>query len=80
MACGFEHTAKLRSHYRADPAHRDDAIRHWDQAPFAREAHPREEHLAPLFVAAGAAEGEPGKVVFRDVAMDVALSGFAFGV
>jgi len=63
----------------ADPARRDEAIRRWDQGPYAREAHPREEHLAPLFVAAGAAEGEPGRVVFRDVAMDVALSGYAFG-
>jgi len=63
----------------ADPTKRDDAIRHWDQAPYAREAHPREEHLAPLFVAAGAAEGEPGRVAFRDVAMDVALSAYAFG-
>jgi aromatic ring-opening dioxygenase catalytic subunit (LigB family) len=63
----------------ADPARRDEAIRRWDQAPFAREAHPREEHLAPLFVAAGAAEGEPGRLAFRDVAMDVAISGYAFG-
>jgi aromatic ring-opening dioxygenase catalytic subunit (LigB family) len=63
----------------ADPARRDEAIRHWDQAPYAREAHPREEHLAPLFVAAGAAEGEVGHVAFRDVAMDVAISGYEFG-
>ncbi|THD78812.1 MAG: dioxygenase [Phenylobacterium sp.] len=63
----------------ADPAGRDQAIRHWDQAPYAREAHPREEHLAPLFVAAGAAEGEPGRVAFRDTVMDVVVSGFEFG-
>jgi len=63
----------------ADPATRDEAIRHWDQGPYAREAHPREEHLAPLFVAAGAAEGEAGRVAFRDVAMDVAISGYEFG-
>jgi aromatic ring-opening dioxygenase catalytic subunit (LigB family) len=63
----------------ANPATRDEAIRHWDQAPFAREAHPREEHLAPLFVAAGAAEGEPGRVAFRDQVMDVVVSGFEFG-
>jgi aromatic ring-opening dioxygenase catalytic subunit (LigB family) len=62
-----------------DPVRRDEAIRHWDQAPFAREAHPREEHLAPLFVAAGAAEGEPGKLAFRDTAMDVVLSAYEFG-
>jgi aromatic ring-opening dioxygenase catalytic subunit (LigB family) len=63
----------------ADPGRRDEAIRHWDRGPYAREAHPREEHLAPLFVAAGAAEGEPGRVAFRDVAMDVAISGYEFG-
>jgi aromatic ring-opening dioxygenase catalytic subunit (LigB family) len=63
----------------ADPARRDGAIRDWSNGPYAREAHPREEHLAPLFVAAGAAEGEPGKHVFKDVAMDVAISGYAFG-
>lgn len=62
-----------------DPARRDAAIRHWDEAPYAREAHPREEHLAPLFVAAGAAEGEAGRLTFRDKTMDVMLSGYAFG-
>ena len=63
----------------ADPARRDQALRRWDEGPYAREAHPREEHLAPLFVAAGAAEGEPGRQAFHDRAMDVALSGFEFG-
>jgi aromatic ring-opening dioxygenase catalytic subunit (LigB family) len=63
----------------ANPATRDGALAHWEAAPYAREAHPREEHLAPLFVVAGAAEGEPGRVAFRDVAMVVALSGYAFG-
>jgi aromatic ring-opening dioxygenase catalytic subunit (LigB family) len=62
-----------------DPSRRDEALRHWSQGPFAREAHPREEHLAPLFVAAGAAQGEPGRHAFRDVAMDVVISGYAFG-
>ena len=62
-----------------DAARRDEAIRGWESAPYAREAHPREEHLAPLFVAAGAATGEPGRHAFRDVAMDVVLSGYAFG-
>jgi aromatic ring-opening dioxygenase catalytic subunit (LigB family) len=62
-----------------DPTRREEAIRHWSQAPYAREAHPREEHLAPLFVAAGAADGEPGRHAFRDIAMDVVISGYAFG-
>jgi aromatic ring-opening dioxygenase catalytic subunit (LigB family) len=63
----------------ADPARRDEAIRHWDQAPYAREAHPREEHLAPLFVAAGAASGKPGRIAFRDKVMEVVVSGYEFG-
>jgi aromatic ring-opening dioxygenase catalytic subunit (LigB family) len=62
-----------------DPARREEAIRGWSQGPYAREAHPREEHLAPLFVAAGAAAEEPGRHAFRDVAMDVVISGYAFG-
>src|SRR5258708_3544388 len=63
----------------ADPTRREETLRLWDRGPHAREAHPREEHLAPLFIAAGAAEGEPGRQIFRDVAMDVAISGYEFG-
>ena len=63
----------------ADPTTRDAALSHWDQGPYARDAHPREEHLAPLFVVAGAAEGQSGRVAFRDIAMDVAISGYEFG-
>jgi aromatic ring-opening dioxygenase catalytic subunit (LigB family) len=63
----------------AEPATRDAALGRWAEGPYAREAHPREEHLAPLFVAAGAAEGEPGRHAFKDIAMDVAISGYAFG-
>jgi aromatic ring-opening dioxygenase catalytic subunit (LigB family) len=63
----------------ADPARRDEALRRWDEAPFARQAHPREEHLAPLFVAAGAAEGERGRQAFAGHVMDVAVSAFEFG-
>ncbi len=62
-----------------DAAGRDEALSHWTGAPHARVAHPREEHLAPLFVAAGAAEGEAGRRIFSDIAMDVRLSAFAFG-
>jgi aromatic ring-opening dioxygenase catalytic subunit (LigB family) len=32
----------------------------WEKAPLARQSHPREEHLIPLMVAVGAAEGEAG--------------------
>ena len=51
----------------------------WEQAPHARESHPREEHLAPLFVACGAAEEEQGKLVFSDRVLGVQVSAFRFG-
>jgi aromatic ring-opening dioxygenase catalytic subunit (LigB family) len=63
----------------ADPAGRDAALARWDEAPHAREAHPREEHLLPLMVAAGAATGEPGRIAFRDTVMDVVISAVEFG-
>ena len=45
----------------------------------ARECHPREEHLLPLMVVAGAAGDDPGKVSFRDVIGGKTISGFRFG-
>ena len=52
---------------------------HWSEGPAARNAHPREEHLLPLMVAAGAGGEEPGKRVFSDVVMMARLSAFRFG-
>lgn len=39
---------------------RSDRLLTWDQAPAARQAHPREDHFVPLLVAVGAAEQEDG--------------------
>ena len=44
---------------------RDQRLLEWDKAPSARYCHPREEHLLPLHVCAGMAEG-PAKLVFDD--------------
>ena len=38
----------------------------WEAAPEARFSHPREEHLLPLHVCAGAAGLEAGTAVYRD--------------
>lgn len=38
----------------------------WESAPSARRAHPREDHLVPLMVAAGAAEHEPATCIYND--------------
>jgi aromatic ring-opening dioxygenase catalytic subunit (LigB family) len=62
-----------------DPALRDEALVQWERAPGARQSQPREDHLLPLMVVAGAAHGEPGFVDWRGQAMDKPLSGFRFG-
>ncbi|MHB8528926.1 MAG: DODA-type extradiol aromatic ring-opening family dioxygenase [Caulobacteraceae bacterium] len=62
-----------------DPRRRLESLTGWARAPAARDAHPREEHLLPLMVAAGAAADEPGERVFTDVAMMARLSGYRFG-
>jgi aromatic ring-opening dioxygenase catalytic subunit (LigB family) len=50
----------------------------WRSAPFATYAHPREEHLLPLMVAAGAGGDAPGKRVFGDEPMGAAISAYRF--
>jgi aromatic ring-opening dioxygenase catalytic subunit (LigB family) len=63
----------------SDPATRDQKLAAWRSAPGGREAHPREEHLIPLMVAAGAADGDIGVRSFSGSIVGKALSGFQFG-
>lgn len=51
----------------------------WRSAPGALRAHPRPEHLIPLFVAAGAAMDEPAVRDYSDTIFGKAVSGFRFG-
>lgn len=62
-----------------DPAARAAGLVAWDRAPAARACHPREEHLIPLMVAAGAARDDRGSLVFHDTIGGKAISGYAFG-
>ena len=57
---------------------RDAQLKAWRNAPFAAFAHPREEHLAPLFVVAGAGGKAPGKRIFSDEPMGAAISAYRF--
>ncbi len=57
---------------------RDALLTAWRQAPFAAFAHPREEHLVPLFVAAGAGGEASGKRIFTDDPMGATISAFSF--
>jgi aromatic ring-opening dioxygenase catalytic subunit (LigB family) len=58
---------------------RAERLTHWADAPAARFAHPREEHLLPLMVAAGAADDDPGTRVYHEDIMGAITSGFRFG-
>ncbi len=62
-----------------DPQRRDDSLVGRKQAPGARLAHPREEHLLPLMVGAGASGNEQGRKFFQDRVMGVTVSAFGFG-
>lgn len=66
---------------RLTPSERTAALLNWDQAPYARMAHPREEHLLPLMVALGAAEEEEAACVYHEDAFfgSLAVSSFRFG-
>jgi aromatic ring-opening dioxygenase catalytic subunit (LigB family) len=57
---------------------RDTLLSHWRDAPFAAYAHPREEHLIPLMVAAGAGGNAAGKRIFTDEPMGAAISAYRF--
>lgn len=62
-----------------DAATRDAALTAWAQAPAARASHPREEHLLPLMVAAGAAGADVGTVPFSGSLLGTRVSAVRFG-
>lgn len=58
---------------------RDARLASWATAPGARGAHPREEHLLPLMVIAGAAGADRGTTTFRGAMFGLPISGYQFG-
>jgi aromatic ring-opening dioxygenase catalytic subunit (LigB family) len=64
---------------RSAPERREQLLSEWSNAPCARLAHPREEHLLPLVVAAGAADHDAGAEVFNDRIMGELISAYQFG-
>jgi aromatic ring-opening dioxygenase catalytic subunit (LigB family) len=62
-----------------EPAARDEQLTRWSTAPGARAAHPREEHLLPLMVVAGAAGTDRGVVEHSAPFMGARISGYRFG-
>ncbi len=63
----------------SDARSRDEQLIAWKNAPGGRESHPRAEHLLPLMVAAGAADGDAGIRTFGESIAGKAISGFQFG-
>lgn len=61
------------------PAARAAQLLAWRRAPAALECHPREEHLLPLHVVAGAAEDAAGQVRFSTRLMGAQVSAIEFG-
>jgi aromatic ring-opening dioxygenase catalytic subunit (LigB family) len=63
------------------PQDRAADLAKWQDAPAARQAHPREDHLIPLMVAVGAAENEKGHSVYHEDSFlgGVTVSSFRFG-
>ena len=63
------------------PQEREKRLLDWSKAPAARQAHPQEDHLIPLMVAVGAAEGEKAAVVYHEENLfgGVTATSFRFG-
>ncbi|MFV0622390.1 DODA-type extradiol aromatic ring-opening family dioxygenase [Sphingomonas sp. ac-8] len=62
-----------------DPAGRMARLADWESLPEARYAHPREEHLLPLMVAAGAGGEDPARVDWRGEVLGWTVSAYRFG-
>lgn len=71
--------AWLRETAVLDADERDRRLERWVAAPAARQAHPREEHLIPMMVIAGAAGADRGRVGYVGTYMGITLSAYHFG-
>lgn len=63
----------------ADPETRVRRLGDWASAPGAQHAHPREEHLLPLMVVAGAAGEDVGRITFNEDLMNARVSAVQYG-
>lgn len=80
---GFDHPSRQFDHWLSQAVagseeERNQALTRWAQAPGARQCHPREEHLLPLMVVAGAAGTASGRKIFEDSIKGSTISAFSF--
>jgi 4,5-DOPA dioxygenase extradiol len=67
-------------HDRIEAGATDDLVNYRAMAPHARDNHPTDEHLMPLFIALGAAAGERGRRIHSSARSGViSMDTYAFG-
>ncbi len=71
----FDHWLTAASE--SDHDKREAVLAAWTDAPSGSLSHPREEHLLPLMVAAGASRGK-GRRIYSERVMQTAISAFWF--
>jgi len=74
-----EFDAWLRVAATDEAATRDRKLTAWATAPSARAAHPREEHLVPLMVIAGAAGADQGTMAYSGTILGLRISAYHYG-
>lgn len=65
----------IRAAKEEDPARQRELLINWEEAPYARACHPREEHLLPLHVCSGFAQSA-AQLVFDDQIMGKRATAF----
>ena len=80
---GFDHPSHqfdewLTAAVAAGPEARSASLNAWSKAPGGRECHPREEHLLPLMVVAGAGSDAGGQKIFQGDIKGSTISAFSF--
>jgi aromatic ring-opening dioxygenase catalytic subunit (LigB family) len=78
-AAALQFDAWLQQAGTANAVARDKALADWARAPAAQVCHPREEHLIPLMVVAGAAGVDPGVTTWSGTFGGLVGSAFHFG-
>ena len=63
---------------KSSPKERIKRLLAWEKAPSARMAHPQEDHLIPLMVAVGAAEGESAALCYHEDKLFGAIAASSF--
>jgi aromatic ring-opening dioxygenase catalytic subunit (LigB family) len=69
----------LRDSVTLEEEQRNEKLARWTEAPAARIAQPREDHLVPLMVIAGAAGADRATVPYNGTIVGLRLSAYQFG-